>query len=154
MLGIDPGLANTGWGLVRKDAGTQTCLAYGCISTSKNEPLEYRLKHIYDQILQVCNQYKPAYCGVETVWFGSNVSAGILTSQARGAVLVALAIFGIKVFEYSPKQIKLTIAGVGSADKKQIQYMVQKMLNLKCAPSPDHAADALAAALCVLSHER
>ena len=91
--------------------------------------------------------------GIETVWFGQNVTAAFATGQARGAALVACAEGGLKVGEFTPRQIKLSVVGTGSAEKEQIQYMVQKLLALKDVPHPDHAADALAAAICYTTHD-
>ena len=148
VLGIDPGLANTGWGVVEQDGSRLNCIAFGCISTSKEHDLSKRLKKIHDQIDAVITRYHPSCVGIETVWFGVNTQSAFATGQARGAALVACAASGLRVEEFSPKQIKLAIVGAGSAEKEQIQYMVKHFLSLKTEPSPDHAADALAAAIC------
>ena len=97
-------------------------------------------------------RFKPSFAAVETVWFGQNISAGILTSQARGAAIVACAMNGLKVEEYTPNEIKLAVVGEGMAEKEQVQYMVKKLLGLQAPPKPDHAADALAAAICFTTH--
>ena len=154
VLGIDPGLAHTGWGIILKSGSKLQCLAYGCIVTTPELTLEKRLLKIQQQIAAVIDKFKPEYCGIETVWFGNNVSAGIATSQARGVALAACAFANLKIAEYTPKQIKLAIVGSGSAEKKQIQYMVAKMLDLSDIPKPDHSADALAAAICFTNYER
>ena len=153
ILGIDPGLANTGWGVVAQKGSRFSCLAYGCVSTSAETPLEQRLAKIYEQIGAVIARYEPTCVGIETVWFGQNITAAFATGQARGAALVACAQAGLDVGEFSPKQIKLAVVGEGGADKGQVQYMVKQLLELPGMPRPDHAADALAAAICYTTHE-
>lgn len=152
ILGIDPGLAHTGWGVVSQQGSTFTCLAYGCIATEASTPLHERLGKIYQQTCAVVQRYEPTCVGIETVWFGSNTQSAFATGQARGAALVACSAAGMELKEFSPSQIKLAVVGAGSADKAQVQYMVQHLLALDKPPSPDHAADALAAALCFATH--
>ena len=151
-LGIDPGLANTGWGIVERDGSRLRCLAYGCISTSADMELSRRLKKIHEQVGAVIERYRPTCVGIETVWFGQNITAAFATGQARGAALVACADAALDVGEYTPKNIKSTVVGTGDADKRQVQYMMKQLLGLDAEPKPDHAADALAAAICYLLH--
>ena len=153
ILGIDPGLANTGWGVIVQQGARLSCLAYGCVSTSADTPLEQRLAKIHEQISAVAERYRPTCVGIETVWFGQNITAAFATGQARGAALVACAQAGMTVGEFSPKQIKLAVVGAGGADKAQVQYMVKQLLSLDAVPRPDHAADALAAAICYTTHQ-
>ena len=153
ILGIDPGLANTGWGIVLQQGARMECLAYGCVSTSAKMELSRRLAKIYEQIGAVIERYKPTCVGIETVWFGQNITAAFATGQARGAALVACAQAGLDVGEFSPKAIKLAVVGEGGADKAQVQYMVKQLLGLDAVPRPDHAADALAAAVCYTTHQ-
>lgn len=153
ILGIDPGLANTGWGVVAQRGPRLTCVAYGCVSTPATLPLEQRLRKIHEQVGAVATRFNPTCVGIETVWFGQNVTAAFATGQARGAALVACAEHGMHVLEFSPSQIKLAVVGAGSAEKDQVQYMVQRLLGLNEPPKPDHAADALAAAICYTTHE-
>ncbi len=153
VLGIDPGLANTGWGIVRQQGSRLECLAYGCVSTPPEQPLATRLGKIHQQIEAVIRRFKPTCCGIETVWFGQNITAAFATGQARGAALVACADHGIDVGEYTPRQIKLAVVGTGSAEKEQVQYMVKHLLAFDATPNPDHASDALAAAICYTTHE-
>ncbi len=153
ILGIDPGLANTGWGIVRQSGSTLSCLAYGCVSTPADAELSSRLLKIHDQIDAVIQRYQPTCVGIETVWFGQNITAAFATGQARAAALVACAQAGLKVGEFSPKQIKLAVVGAGGAQKSQVQYMVKQLLSLDEPPRPDHAADALAAAICYTTHQ-
>ena len=150
ILGIDPGLANTGWGVISQDGSRLACLAYGCVSTPSDMPLEQRLAKIHEQIGAVAERYRPTCVGIETVWFGQNITAAFATGQARGAALVACADAALSVGEYTPKNIKGTVVGTGDADKRQVQYMMKQLLGLESEPKPDHAADALAAAMCYL----
>lgn len=152
ILGIDPGLAHTGWGLVLQQGSRLSCLAYGCIATPSKWPLPQRLAKIYEQILVVTQKFQPTCVGVETVWFGTNSTSAFATGQARGAALVACAQAGMEYAEFSPNQIKLAVVGEGAASKEQVQYMVKQLLNLDSLPSPDHAADALATAICYSTH--
>lgn len=153
ILGIDPGLAHTGWGIVQQNGSRLACLSYGCIATKPSDPLPMRLKAINSQIAAVVAKFKPTCVGIETVWFGENVTAAFGTGQARGAALVACASSEIDVAEFTPRQIKLAVVGTGSADKDQVQYMVKQLLSLDQVPSPDHCADALAAAICYTTHD-
>ena len=153
ILGIDPGLANTGWGVVAQQGPRLACVAYGCITTSKDVPLAQRLRKIHEQTAAVVARYAPTCVGIETVWFGVNTQSAFATGQARGAALVACAEHDLDVGELSPSQIKLAVAGVGGAEKEQVQYMVRHLLALEREPHPDHAADALAAAICYTTHE-
>lgn len=153
IMGIDPGLAHTGWGIISQRGTRLDCLAYGCVTTKPSQPLPSRLNKIYEQISAVIERFHPCYLGIETVWFGENVSAAFGTGQARGAALVACAQGGVEVGEYTPTQIKAAVVGNGVADKNQISYMVTQILRLDKPPRPDHAADALAAAICFTTHQ-
>lgn len=152
ILGIDPGLANTGWGIVEQDGSRLRCLAYGCVSTPASMELSQRLLKIAQQIGAVVDRFEPTCVGIETVWFGQNITAAFSTGQARGAALVACAQGGLMVGEFTPRQIKLAVVGEGTAEKDQVQYMVKQILGLDDVPHPDHAADALAAAICYVTH--
>jgi len=147
ILGIDPGLANTGWGLVQRSGPRCRALAYGCISTRAGEPLAARLKTIHDEIQAVIVRYAPVECAVESVFFGTNAKSAFATGQARGVALLATADAELVLAEYSPVQIKSVVVGSGTADKKQVTYMVRTLLMLDHDPKPDHAADALAVAI-------
>jgi crossover junction endodeoxyribonuclease RuvC len=147
ILGIDPGLANTGWGVVERNGPRCTCLAYGCISTKPSEPLAARLTAIHDEIREVIARYRPAECAVESIFFGTNAKSAFATGQARGVALLATAGSDTVLAEYSPVQIKSVVVGSGTADKRQVTYMVRTILSLDHEPRPDHAADALAVAI-------
>jgi crossover junction endodeoxyribonuclease RuvC len=148
ILGIDPGLAHTGWGVVETRGSLCRARAYGCVATAASEAIDVRLGRIYDQIHQVIEKYGPTQLAIENVYFGNNTKSAIATAQARGVAIVACANAGLTVGEYTPMQIKQAVVGTGAADKRQVMYMVKNVLALDHEPHPDHAADALAAAVC------
>ncbi|HEY5506953.1 MAG TPA: crossover junction endodeoxyribonuclease RuvC, partial [Coriobacteriia bacterium] len=148
ILGIDPGLANTGWGVVEADGPHFRCLAYGCIRSTAAHDTARRCKTVRDGLADVIARYTPAEAALENIYFNRNVSSAMSTGQARGAALVAVADALLVVGEYGPGEIKLAVVGSGSADKAQVTYMVRTILALDHDPKPDHAADALAAAIC------
>ncbi len=147
IIGIDPGLANTGWGVVSCQGSRIKPVAYGCITTSNTYDLPTRLSIIHDNLCEIIDRYNPASLSAEGIYFGANAKSAIPTAQARGAALVACAYKGLEYGEYTPMQIKQALVGTGSADKNQVQYMVKAVLELDHEPKPDHAADALAAAI-------
>ncbi len=149
VLGIDPGTATTGYGLVRSTpSGDLQAVAYGVVSTSKNESPENRLLSIYNEISALIALHSPDTAAVEKLFFQRNVTTAMAVGQARGVVLLALAQKGVSTSEYTPMEVKQAVAGYGGADKKQIQLMVKAILNLAEIPRPDDAADALAIAIC------
>ena len=148
ILGIDPGLSNTGWGIIEQSGSKKRALAYGCITTDANAGIAIRLKQIFDEVTEVIERYRPSELAIEAIYFGSNTKSALSTGQARGAALVAAAARQLKIGEYSPTQVKQVTVGEGNAQKQQVQYMVRALLSLDHKPSPDHAADALAVALC------
>ena len=148
ILGIDPGLAHTGWGVVETRGSLCRARAYGCVATKAHEAIDSRLGRIYDEIHAVIERYGPTELAIENVYFGENVKSAVATAQARGVAIVACAKAGLSVGEYTPMQIKQAVVGTGAADKHQVMYMVRNVLALDHEPHPDHAADALAAAVC------
>jgi len=148
ILGIDPGLSNTGWGLVERTGSRLRCLGYGCVTTNPAEETSRRLKIVHDSLADVIATYRPVALAIETLFFNANVRTAFATGQARGAALLAAAQADLEVGEYGPSEVKLAVVGSGSADKRQVQYMVRAILDLAEEPKPDHAADALALALC------
>lgn len=154
VLGIDPGLANTGWGVIEERRGECRCRAYGCIHTSPDVDLASRLRRIVDELVSVVDRYQPHAAAVESIFFGANVRSAIPTAHARGAALVACSLAGVEVGEYTPMQIKQSVVGTGAADKHQVIYMVRSLLHLDHDPKPDHAADALACAICHANLQR
>ncbi|MEN4042654.1 MAG: crossover junction endodeoxyribonuclease RuvC [Anaerolineaceae bacterium] len=149
VLGIDPGTARTGYGLVQETAaGELAMVACGVIETPAGMPAEQRLLQLYDGINQLIHLHPPDCGAVEKLFFQRNVTTAIAVGQARGVVMLALAQAGIAVAEYNPMDVKQAVVGYGSADKNQVQQMVRALLNLEQIPKPDDAADALAVAIC------
>ena len=148
ILGIDPGLAHTGWGIVETRGALCRARAYGCVTTKASEPIDQRLGRIFDEISHAIETYHPSQLAIEKIFFGENTRSALATAQARGAAIVACAQAGLEVGEYTPMQIKQAVVGTGAADKRQVIYMVRTVLALDHDPHPDHAADALAAAVC------
>ncbi len=148
ILGLDPGLANTGWGIIEERRGACRARAYGCIHTTADTALAQRLRSIVDDLARVVERYHPDAAAVESIYFGANTRSAIPTAHARGAALVACSLAGVEVGEYTPMQIKQAVVGTGAADKRQVTYMVRTLLHLDHDPTPDHAADALACAIC------
>lgn len=148
IMGIDPGLANTGWGIIETRGSMCRARAYGCVTTKSSEPIAERLGKIFSEISAAIDRYGPTQLAIEKIFFGENVRSAIATAQARGAAIVACSQAGLEVGEYTPMQIKQAVVGTGAADKRQVIYMVRNVLALDHDPRPDHCADALAAAVC------
>lgn len=155
VLGIDPGTATTGYGLVRENAqGGLEVVAYGVISTPAGLPLEQRLQQIYQELNELILLHRPQSGAVEKLFFSRNVTTAISVSHARGVILLSMVQAGLSIGEYTPMQIKQSVAGYGGAEKRQMQLMVQALLGLSELPRPDDAADALAVAICHLHSYR
>jgi crossover junction endodeoxyribonuclease RuvC len=149
VIGIDPGTASTGYGLVREDVdGNIKAIDYGVIVTSPKRSMPERLREIYKQLIEILLLHQPESGAVEKLFFARNVRTAISVGQARGIGLLALAEAGIGTSEYSPLEIKQAVTGYGGADKRQVQEMVRALLELKETPKPDDCADALAVAIC------
>lgn len=148
ILGIDPGYAILGYGIVDMQGNRFTPCAYGAITTKSGMAPPDRLKCIYNELTEVIAKYEPEVAGVEELFFNTNVTTAIMVGQARGVALLACANSSLDIFEYTPLQIKQALVGYGRAEKKQVQAMVKTILNLKEVPKPDDVADALAAAIC------
>lgn len=155
ILGVDPGLAETGWGVIQQSAISNQLsaerwevLGYGSIKTKAGEPLAERLSKIHREVLSLIEKYKPDIVAIEELFFGANVKTAMKVGEARGVVLLTCGTLGVMVTEYTPLQIKIALTGYGRAEKSQMQKMVQRFLNLKKIPKPNHAADALACAYC------
>jgi len=148
LLGIDPGLAHTGYGLIEANYPAFTLLDYGVISTNAKTESPYRLKHIHDCLVSLVLQYQPDVLVLEDVFFNRNVSSALLVGEARGIAKLVAANNARQVYSYTPAQVKQAIVGYGNANKHQVQEMVKILLNLDEIPRPDHAADALALAIC------
>jgi crossover junction endodeoxyribonuclease RuvC len=149
VLGIDPGTAITGYGVVMRSSGGGVRLREcGVIRTSADRPLMERIREIYDATVELIERHGPRVVSVEDVFQGKNVQSALKLGHARGAILLAVAHAELEVAEYAPREIKKAVVGNGNATKEQVGYMVQKQLRLKEAPSPADAADGVAAALC------
>ncbi|MFZ0544655.1 MAG: crossover junction endodeoxyribonuclease RuvC [Candidatus Promineifilaceae bacterium] len=155
ILGLDPGTATVGYGLIEIEDGRPLVVTYGAISTSPEDgDTAHRLQMVYESLNELIEQYKPDMAAVEELFFGRNITTAIRVGQARGVLLLALANAGIPVAEYSPPKIKEAVSGYGKASKQQVQFMVQNMLDLDEIPRPDDAADGLAVALTHYQHYR
>lgn len=155
ILGIDPGTAITGYGVVGEtERGEFELLACGVIRTEAGEEMHLRLLEIFRDLKALIAEFRPDEMAVEKLFFGRNVTTAITVGQARGAALLAAAEQGLTIAEYTPAEIKQAITGYGSADKRQIQEMVQRILNLPHPPHPDDAADGVAIAVCHLQRSR
>ena len=148
VLGIDPGTASTGFGVVLARGSKLAALDGGVIATESGEALERRLARIHTRICDLISDHRPAALAVEDLFFGQNARSAFAVGQARGAVILAGGLAGIPCFSYTPQAVKQAVCGSGAADKHQVQRMVGALLELPEPPAPDHAADALAVAIC------
>jgi crossover junction endodeoxyribonuclease RuvC len=154
-LGIDPGTATTGFGLVRlEDDGSLVAVKYGVILTPKEASAPVRLEMLYNDLSELLREYHPDTAAVEKLFFSRNVTTALAVGQARGVVMLCMQQAGIEPFEYTPNEIKQAVAGYGGAQKKQIQEMVRALLQMDSIPKPDDAADALAIAITHLNTRR
>src|ERR671931_1122790 len=152
VMGVDPGVASTGFVVVRVAGGRMSAIDGGVIEVAPGEPTEMRLERIHDELVQLIDWHEPAALALEDVYFGRNVRSAIGVGQARGVALLAAAKRGIACFDYTPQAVKMAVCGTGAAAKKQVQRMVETLLGLPQQPESDHAADALAVAICHAAH--
>ena len=148
ILGIDPGVATIGFGLVEVERARSRLLRYGVITTPAGLPLSTRLYQISQDMNQLIEQFRPDEMAVEELFFSKNITTGIAVAHGRGVILLEAERSGVPVFEYTPMQVKQAVAGYGGADKRQVMLMTQRLLKMKEIPRPDDAADALAIAIC------
>ncbi len=148
ILGVDPGTAITGYGLLEQNGNQLTARRFGVLKTSSDSSLSERLKEIYNNIIDLVIEYKPEVMAVEELFFNKNSRTALAVGQARGVIMLASAMQGVKVAEYTPLQVKMAVVGYGRAEKRQVQEMVRVLLRLDSVPKPDDAADALAIAIC------
>ncbi len=148
ILGVDPGLAIVGWGVLQYSANRFKPVAYGSIQTKAGLPVEDRLAQIYARFSEIIEKYKPDAIAVEELFWNTNVTTGIVVAEARGVILLCAKQHGVPIFEYTPMQVKQAVVGYGKAEKKQVISMVTLMLGLKEPPKPDDTADAIAIAIC------
>lgn len=153
-LGIDPGTATTGYGVLEGEGDAVKVVDYGCIKTSSKTPSSDRLQQIYSDIKQLISKHKPKCIAVERLFFGANTKTAMAVGQARGVILLAATQAGLNIAEYTPLEVKIALTGYGRADKQQMQQMVKRLLKLDVIPKPDDAADALAVALCHVNSDR
>jgi crossover junction endodeoxyribonuclease RuvC len=154
VLGIDPGTAATGYGIVERTGSKLRMVDYGCFETLSTDNLPHRLLLIHQAVSGLIAEHRPELVGVERLFFNRNVQTAFAVGQARGAVLLAAAEAGVPVFEYGPHEVKMAVTGYGRADKAQVQRMVQVVLGMSVLPRPDDAADALAVAICLAHAQR
>jgi len=154
ILGLDPGTATTGYGIVDVVEGEFTAVTYGVIKTPASMAMPQRLQLIQQELQQLLDEYHPDSVGIEEVFFGRNVTTAITVGQARGVLLLTLANAGLPIGEYSPPKIKDAVTGYGKADKAQVQMMVRNLLDLEETPRPDDAADGLAVAITHYHYQR
>lgn len=148
ILGIDPGYAILGYGIIDVKGNRFSVVDYGAILTNASMDMPSRLQALYSGLKELIHKYKPDEASIEELFFNNNAKTAILVGEARGVAVLACADGNLKIGEYTPLQIKQALVGYGRADKKQVQYMVKTMLNLESVPKPDDTADALAAAIC------
>ncbi len=148
ILGIDPGLAIVGWGLIESERGRIRPLAYGAITTPAHTSIESRLLIIQRDLEEIVKKYQPTEVAIEELFFTNNITTGIAVAEARGVILCTLHRLGVKIFEYTPLQVKQAVVGYGKAEKRQVIAMVTSILKLPKPPKPDDTADAIAIAIC------
>ncbi len=152
VLGIDPGTGRVGWAIVEHDKGNDSLIKCGCFETKSKSELPGRLQKIYLYIQEIITKFKPDVFVVESLFFSTNAKTAFDVGAARGVILLAGEEAKIPIFQYTPLQVKSSLVGYGQADKKQVQFMVTKILHLKEIPKPDDAADAIAIALTHMFH--
>ncbi len=148
ILGIDPGYAIVGYGVLEYDHNKFTVVNYGAITTEAGTPFEQRIVEIYDDMNSLLDLFRPDCMSIERLYFTNNKTTGIDVAQARGVITLAAAQHGIEIYEYTPLQVKQAVVGYGRAEKHQVQEMVKNILRLKECPKPDDTADAVALAIC------
>jgi len=148
ILGLDPGYAILGYGVIDMKGNRFSVCGYGAVTTDAAMAMPDRLKHLYTQVMEIIREYEPDVAAIEELFFNTNSKTAILVGQARGVTILACANSGLEIREYTPLQIKQGLVGYGRAEKQQVQAMVKTILNLSEVPKPDDTADALAAAIC------
>ena len=148
ILGIDPGVAIVGFGLIESERGAVRMLQYGAVNTSAGLPLATRLVQIEQDLTQLIQQFKPDEIAIEELFFSKNITTGIAVAHGRGVILCTAEKLGVPIYEYTPMQVKQAVVGYGLAEKKQVMDMTRRLLHLNAVPRPDDAADALAIAIC------
>jgi len=153
VLGLDPGIAIMGYGVIEDNDGNLTAIEYGGLTTPSKQATAQRLRSLYEGMITIIARHKPAEVAVE-LFVARNLRTALMVGQARGVALLAAANKGLPVYEYTPLQVKQRVSGYGRGEKRQVQEMVRMQLGLDCLPQPDDAADALAVAICHISEAR
>ena len=148
ILGLDPGIATIGFGLIESDRSKYSLVRCGVITTPAHTSLASRLEQIYNDLTQLLEAFKPEAVSIEELFFNTNITTGIAVAHGRGVILLACQQAGVKIYEYTPLQVKQAVVGYGRAEKQQVMEMTRRLLHLKEIPRPDDAADALALAIC------
>jgi len=154
IMGIDPGTAITGYGLINKENNILTLLEYGVIRTEKDIPANLRLLEVFEGINELIDRFKPEHIAIEELFFNKNTKTALSVGQSRGVIILAAELKGVRTFEYTPLQVKQAVVGYGRADKKQVQFMVKAIMDMKEIAKPDDAADALAISICHANYFR
>lgn len=147
ILGIDPGIGRTGWGIIEVLSGKCRVISFGCFETEPNSPMDGRLALIFVHMQKIISEYKPEAMAVEELFFNNNAKTALIVGHARGVIILAASMAKIPTFSYTPLQVKIGVTGYGRAEKKQVGDMIKLTLGLKSVPKPDDTADALAVAL-------
>ena len=154
MLGIDPGIRTTGFGIIDSNMNRLSLIACGTINPKIKDSLPLRLNHLFDEVDSIINKFSPDVFSIEDMFYSKNVKTAMILGQARGAMIIAAAQANIDIFEYAPRKVKMSVCGNGGASKEQVQYMVMKILNLKEIPSTMDVSDAIAVGICCLNQAR
>jgi len=154
ILGIDPGIADTGYGFIKVNGSRLECLTYGSIKTPAKKDLSLRLQILHKELSALIKKYKPERAAMEQLFFNKNVKTALIVGQARGVALLTISLANVPVIDFTPGQVKQAVSAYGQASKLQVQKMVKLILNLKELPKPDDAADALAVAICGANHRQ
>ena len=148
IMGIDPGIATIGFSVLDQNGNRYSLVRCGVITTPAHFSLSSRLERLFDDLSELLEMFRPDCVSIEELFFNTNITTGIAVAHGRGVILLACQKFGVKIYEYTPLQVKQSVVGYGRAEKKQVMDMVRRLCNLKAAPKPDDAADAVALALC------
>ena len=148
IIGIDPGLSCTGFGIIEISENNKTIIDYGVVKTNSKDPLCDRLKVLYEDLKYIIEKYKPTVMSIEQIFYGKNVKSALLLGHARGVPMLLSAIYKLPLYEFSPRRIKQSLTGNGNSTKEQVQFMVKKILLMDELPQPIDASDALAIAVC------
>ena len=154
VLGIDPGIRTTGFGILDSKSNKLSLIAYGTINPRTTDSLPKRLNHLFEEVNIILDKFSPDIFSIEDMFYSKNVKTAMILGQARGSMIIAAAQANIPIFEYAPKKVKMSVCGNGGASKEQVQYMVMKILNLKEAPGTMDVSDAIAVGICCLNQAR